>query len=88
MPEYILVHSEGRCQRDYTCKHPLHDQFPKKKRVLVCAEHKDVEENKAIFVLQKSKCHLKQTHIQLSDFSREIKLSFHLDQLTTPQIQE
>ena len=36
-------HSEGRCQRDYTCKHRLHDKFPTKKHVLVCAEHKDVE---------------------------------------------
>ena len=38
--------SEGRRQRDYRCKHPSHDKFPTKKHVLVCAEHKDVEENK------------------------------------------
>ena len=79
-------HSEGRCQRDYTCKHPSHDKFPTKKHVLVCAEHKDVEENKNIFEL--CKCILKQKHIQLTEFSREIKLSFHLNQLTTPQIQQ
>ena len=81
-------HSEGRCQRDYTCKHPSHDKFPTKKHVLVCAEHKDVEENKTIFELCKCKCILKPKHIQLPGFSREIKLSFHLDQLTTPQIQQ
>ena len=81
-------HSEGRCQRDYTCKHPSHDKFPTKKHVLVCAEHKDVEENKNIFELCKYKCILKQKHIQLTEFSREIKLSFHLNQLTTPQIQQ
>ena len=41
-------HSEGRYQRDYTYKHRLHDKFPTKKHVLVCAEHKDVEESKMI----------------------------------------
>ena len=38
--------------------------------------------------MYKYKCILKQKHIQLPEFSREIKLSFHLDQLTTPQIQQ
>ena len=38
--------------------------------------------------MYKFKCILKQKHIQLPEFSREIKLSFHLDQLTTPQIQQ
>ena len=28
-------HSDGRCQRDYTCKHPSHYKFPTKKYVLV-----------------------------------------------------
>ena len=81
-------YSEGRCQRDYTCKHPSHDKFPTKKNVLVCAEHKDVEENKTIFELYKYKCILKQKDIQLPESSREINLFFHLDQLTAPQIQQ
>ena len=81
-------HSEGRCQRDYTYKHPSHDKFPTKKNVLVCAEHKDVEENKTIFELYKYKSILKQKDIQLPESSREIKLFFHLDQLTAPQIQQ
>ena len=38
--------------------------------------------------MYKYKCILKQKHIHLPEFSREIKLSFHLDQLTTPQIQQ
>ena len=80
-------HSEGRFQRDYTCNHPSHDKLSTKKHVLVCAKHKDVEENKTIFELYKYRCILKQKHIQLPEFSREIKRSFHLDQLTTPQIQ-
>ena len=33
-------------------------------------------------------CTLKQKHIQLPEFSEEIKLPFHLDQLITPQIQQ
>ena len=81
-------HSESRCQRDYKCKYPSRDKFPTKKNVLVCGEHKDVEENKTIFELYKFKCILKQKHIQLPEFSREIKLCFHLYQLTTPQIQQ
>ena len=72
-------HSEGRSQRDYTCKHPSYDKFPTKKHILVCAEHRDVEENKTIFELYKYMCIFKQKHIQLPEFSREIKLSFHLD---------
>ena len=71
-------HSDGRCERYYACKHPLHDKFPAIKHVLVCAEY--------IFELYKYMCTLKQKHIQLPGFSREIKLSFHLNQLTTPQI--
>ena len=73
---------------DYSCKHPSYDKLPTKTHVLVCAEHKDVEENKTIFGLYKFKCILKQKHIQLPEFSREIKLSFYLDQLTTPQTQQ
>ena len=75
-----LKHSEGRCQRDYTCKHASHNKFPRGKHVLVCSEHKDQEENKQIFEMYKFKCILKQKYIQLPEFSKEIKLSFHLDQ--------
>ena len=56
-------HSEGRCQTDYTCNHPSHDKFPTKKHVLVCAEHKNAEENKTTFELYKCKGILKQKHI-------------------------
>ena len=38
--------------------------------------------------MYKFKCILKQKHIQLPEFSREVELSFHLDQLTTPQIKQ
>ena len=42
-------HKEGKCQRDFTCKHPSHDRFQRKKHVLVCDEHKDLVENKRCF---------------------------------------
>ena len=41
-----------------------------------------------MFELYKCKCILKQKYIQLPEFSRETKLPFHLDQLTTPEIQQ
>ena len=41
-----------------------------------------------IFELYKYNCILKQKHIQLPEFSREIKLSYHLDQLTTLPTQQ
>ena len=39
-------HKDGKCQHDFTCKHPSHQQWPIKKHVLVCEEHKSSEENK------------------------------------------
>ena len=51
----------------------------KTKRYLSCTNFKQK---------QKQKLNLKQKHIQLPEFSREIKLSFYLDQLTATQIQQ
>ena len=69
-------HSEGRCQRDYTCKHPSHDKFPTIKHVLVCAEHKDVEENKAMFDLHKCKCILKQNVLNYQSLQEKLNSPF------------
>ena len=33
-------HKEGRCQRDFICKHQSHERYMRKKHVLVCEEHK------------------------------------------------
>lgn len=41
-------HKEGRCQRDFTCKHDSHAKFTKKKHVLVCDEHKHTVENQTL----------------------------------------
>ena len=58
------------------CKHPTHDKFPRKNHVLVCEEHNQSNENKQLLVEYKSKCILK--YLDLPDFSKEIKLSFHI----------
>ena len=74
-------HSEGKCQRDFVCKYSAHDKFPTKKHVLVCAEHKDQEENKKLLEEYKNKCILKPRDIEMSDFAKTIKLSFHTEKL-------
>ena len=33
-------HSDGKCQRDFTCKNRSHDKYPTKKHVLLCHEHR------------------------------------------------
>ena len=38
-------HSEGQCQRDFTCKNKAHEKYPIKKHVLVCHEHRNDAEN-------------------------------------------
>ena len=43
---YDGKHREGKCQRDFVCKHPSHQRYPRKKHVLVCNEHKNNQENK------------------------------------------
>ena len=48
-------HKEGKCQRDFTCKHPSHDRFSRKKHVLVCDEHKHLVENKTLLDDYKSR---------------------------------
>ena len=66
-------HKEGRCQRDYVCKHPSHDKFPSKKHVLVCEEHRDSQENKDTLQKFKEKFILRQGH--LPDYTKNIQLS-------------
>ena len=41
-------HSDGRCQRDFVCKHQSHDKYPIKKHVLVCHEHRSNAENQQL----------------------------------------
>jgi len=70
-------HNEGRCQRDFVCKHINHQKYPTRKHVLVCDEHKHTTENKELLEHYKHRCIKNQN---LPSFSREIKLSsFHTD---------
>ena len=68
-------HREGKCQRDFTCKHPYHSNFVIKKHVLVCDHHKHNQENKDLLEHYKARCIMKIQ--QLPDFSKNICLTFH-----------
>ena len=65
-------HATGRCQRDFVCKHADHDQFPTKKHVLVCEDHKDTPENQEILDKFKKRCILKQHQNDLPSHAKEI----------------
>ena len=74
----IGKHKDGRCQRDFTCKHRSHDRYPTKKHVLVCDEHKDSQDNKDLLQEYKTRCILKQRQTQLPSHAKEIQLSHHV----------
>ena len=67
-------HSDGSCEKDYTCKHPSHDRYDRKKHVLVCHEHRNSEQNKNLLELYKSKYILNRT--DAPEFAKNMKLSF------------
>ena len=71
-------HNNGMCQRDFICKHKSHDRFPRKKHVLACHEHRNDQENQDILQLYKDRCITKQQWLPL--FSKDIKLTFHINQ--------
>ena len=68
-------HIEGKCQRDFICQHPLHQQYPVKKHVLTCEEHKDSQDKQALLETYRKKCIFRRP--DLEEFSKGIKLSFH-----------
>ncbi|XP_066924657.1 uncharacterized protein [Clytia hemisphaerica] len=70
-------HQEGRCQREFTCPHPSHDNFDVKKHVLVCQDHASTPECHQVLQNFKERCILRQTRLQ--QFSKDIKLVFHID---------
>lgn len=70
-------HKDGQCQRDYACKHPLHDRYTRKKHVLVCHDHCESEDNKKLLQEYKDRCILRQK-VDLPSYAKEIKLSFHV----------
>ena len=74
-------HSDGKCQRDFVCKHQSHNKDPIKKHVLVCHEYRSNAENQQLMQEYKDRCIMRQT--QLPAFSTDLKLTFHTNQQTT-----
>ena len=75
------------CQRDFVCKLKSHDKYPIKKHVLVCHEHRNDTENQEPLQKYKDKFIMKQPN-QLPSFSRDLKLSFHINQNESRNSQE
>ena len=70
-------HNEGKCQRDFVCKHDSHSRFKRKIHVLLCEAHKDTEENKKLLEEYKARCITREKRVEIPEFSKGIKLSFH-----------
>ena len=69
------------------CKHKSHDKYPIKKHVLVCHEHRNDTENQELLQKYKDRFIMKQPN-QLPSFSRDLKLSFHMNQNQPPNSQK
>ena len=69
-------HADGSCQKTFTCKHSSHNTHQQKKHVLVCSEHADTEENKALFEEYKERFITRQKK-PLPEYTKNIKLTFH-----------
>ena len=55
-----------------------HDKYPNKRHVLVCHEHRENTENEQLLLEHKNRCIMKQN--KLAAFSRDLKLTFHMNQ--------
>ena len=76
-------HKEGKCQREFICKHPSHNQYDCKKHVLVCDDHKADAQNIATFNDYKQRCINRQNQVPLPDFSKKI-LIHHVQEELLP----
>ena len=68
-------HKEGKCQKDFTCKHPSHEPLTVKKHVLLCDEHKQEDENQNTLKEYIRRCIEKRT--ELPEFSKTITIHHH-----------
>ena len=80
-------HHDGMCQRDFVCKHKSHEKYLINKYVLVCHEHRNDTDNQELLQNYKGKFIKKQPN-QLPSFSRDLKLSFYMNQNQSPNSQE
>ena len=67
------------CQRDFVCKQKTHGKYPIRKLVLVCHEDRNDTKNQELIPKYKGSFIMKQPN-QLPLFSRDRKLSFHMNQ--------
>ena len=79
LPGAALSHKDGRCQKEYVCKHESHNRFKMKQHVLVCETHKNTDENKTLLDDYKERCIRRVRSPELPDFSRDIAICFHAD---------
>ena len=64
--------------REISVAKTSHDKYPTKKHVLVCHEHRGNTDNEQLLLEYKNRCIMKQT--ELPAFSRDVKLTFHMNQ--------
>eukprot|EP00111_Clytia_hemisphaerica_P018498 TCONS_00054742-protein len=69
-------HRDGRCQHDFVCPHESHDQYPIKKHVLVCEEHKTNPQNEQLLNDFKARFI---RNPNLPDCAKNIQLVHHVD---------
>ena len=67
-------HKKGRCQRDFICKHSIHQKYLCKKHVLFCEDHKGDEENKKTLEDYKKRCILKGKEARTSKLLKRNKV--------------
>ena len=67
-------HKDGHCQRDFTCKHPSHERFSRKKHILVCEDHKNDKQNKEVFDEYKRRCIARPNQVELPAYSKDLQL--------------
>ena len=56
-------HRDGRCQKDFCCKHPSHQTYDVKKHVLVWEHHKSSRENQELLDRFKKRCIVRRYNI-------------------------
>ena len=73
-------HKTATCFSKFVCKNKDHSKYPRKKHVLCCEEHKGDVENSSLLEEYK-KSNIFSIKSTLPNFSKEIKLNFHCDNL-------
>ena len=56
-------HRDGRCQKDFCCKHPSHQTYDVKKHVLVCEHHKSSRMNQELLETFKQRCIVRRPNV-------------------------